>query len=46
VFCREVEGISLSEAANALVKGRNECAAAARHVLTRVDISWAALATE
>ncbi|HEV3005696.1 MAG TPA: hypothetical protein VGX78_14615, partial [Pirellulales bacterium] len=46
VFCREVEGISLAEAANALVKGRDECAAAARHVLTRVDISWAALATE
>ncbi len=46
VFCREVEGISLVEAANALVYGRDECAAAARRVLTRVDISWAALATE
>jgi hypothetical protein len=45
VFCREVAGISLAEAADALVKGRHECAAAARHVLTRVDVPWATLAT-
>ncbi|HWB10477.1 MAG TPA: tubulin-like doman-containing protein [Pirellulales bacterium] len=45
VFCREAAGISLVDAANSLVKGRHECAAAARHVLTRVDVSWATLAT-
>jgi hypothetical protein len=45
VFCREVDCVSLAYAANDLVADRGDCAAAARRVLTRVDVSWAALET-
>ncbi|HVX14935.1 MAG TPA: tubulin-like doman-containing protein [Pirellulales bacterium] len=43
VFVREEDRIVLSDAAAALVEGRGDCAAAARRVLTRIDVSWTAL---
>jgi hypothetical protein len=46
VFLREVEGVLLPAAAEQMIKGRGDCAAAARRVLTRVDVSWMALPTQ
>jgi hypothetical protein len=43
VFVCEEDRIVLSDAAAALVEGRNDCAAAARRVLTRIDVSWTAI---
>lgn len=45
VFCHEVEGIVLADAANVLVADRRECAQAALRLFTRVDVPWAALQT-
>jgi len=46
VFCREAGGLSLAQAAAAMVEDRGDCAEAARRVLTRVDVPWATLATD
>ena len=46
VLLRETDGIVLSEAAAALVASCDDCALAARRVLTRVDVSWTMLPTE
>ncbi|MGH7139080.1 MAG: hypothetical protein ACREHD_25315, partial [Pirellulales bacterium] len=43
---REVGDIVLSDAAAALVASCDDCAEAARRVLTRVDVSWTMLPTE
>jgi serine/threonine protein kinase len=41
VLCYEAEELSPARVARALIDNRPDCAAAARRVLTRVDIRWA-----
>ena len=43
IFCHEAELISLTKAAAALIESRPDYAAAARRVLTRLDIPWTSL---
>lgn len=43
VFCQEVEFLSLAKAAAALIECRPDYAAAARRVLTRLDVPWSPL---
>jgi hypothetical protein len=43
VFCYEAEDLSPAKVAGALIDDRPDCAAAARRVLTRVDVHWALL---
>jgi len=43
VFCQEVEFLSLAKAAAALIECRPDYAAAARRVLTRLDVPWSSL---
>jgi hypothetical protein len=43
VFCQEAEFMSLAKAAAALIECRPDYAAAARRVLTRLDVPWSSL---
>lgn len=43
VFCQEAEYLSLAKAAAALIESRPDYAAAARRVLTRLDVPWSSL---
>ena len=45
IFCRETAGISLAETAASIVGEREQCAEAARRVLTRADVQWSPLET-